>query len=74
MSQPPTHDPLGPDLEAIVVSAFDLVLTPYELEVIRRITLYQDRPDIQVLASLIKRSADAAVAHAVKGSLFGPSA
>jgi hypothetical protein len=53
MTQPSAPDPLGRELVGLIVRALGIKLTPYEESAVRRIVLWGDRPDVQVLAGLI---------------------
>jgi hypothetical protein len=70
MTQPSAHDPLGRELVGLITKALAIKLTPSEESCIRRIILWSDRPDAQMLASLIDEARKDAAEEALRGTLW----
>jgi hypothetical protein len=71
--QPPPPDPLGRELVGLITAALGLDLSAYERQALARLLLYSDRPDVELLAGLIRSAIDQAVSRAVEGTLFDQS-
>jgi hypothetical protein len=63
-------DSLAQDLLDLVVEALAIDLSVYQRSTLARLLLYADKPDVELLASLIKQAREQAAKTAIAGTLW----